>query len=275
MLRGSRASCQPCTCHAGWRLDCSWSAPRFDARGRVAASRPGDAGGGVAIGGRHLGLRPPGEGICSHRNAAAQGGGRVGCREMPVQGPHGWTECSRARRAGVRACGNRLGPGRDQGAGGDAGDACEGERVPAGNGGSREGSGVLASIARAQCAVSDVPGSPRSLAEVLGAARDRNDEVVRVLALVDLCGVGFAIEEVVAAECMLVEALSVAGAIDYECDRVFALAHIAHNQPRLGVPSGAAQSLSLVLESAIAIPDGSRRAPAVAEIAEMQLDACC
>ena len=112
MLRGSRASCQPCTCHAGWRLDCSWSAPRFDARGRVAASRPGDAGGGVAIGGRHLGLRPPGEGICSHRNAPAQGGGRVGCREMPVQGPHGWTECSRARRAGVRACGNRLGPGR-------------------------------------------------------------------------------------------------------------------------------------------------------------------
>ena len=42
---------------------------------------------------------------------------------------------------------------------------------------------------------------------------------------------------------------------------------------RDGDPGGAAQSLSLALESAEAIPDGSRRTPALAEIAEIQLDA--
>ena len=101
----------------------------------------------------------------------------------------------------------------------------------------------LASIARAQGAAGDVAGAARSLAEALGTARDMSDEVDRVLTLVDLCGVGFAIEELVAAERTLVEVLAVAGAIDCDGDRVFALAHIARNQPRLGDPSGAARMI--------------------------------
>ena len=51
------------------------------------------------------------------------------------------------------------------------------------------------------------------------------------------------------------------------------LADIARIRVRDGDPGGAVQPFALALESAEAIPDNSRRAPALAEIAEIQLDA--
>ena len=54
--------------------------------------------------------------------------------------------------------------------------------------------------------------------------------------------------------------------------RCAALANIARLRVRDGDPGEAAQPIALALESAGAIPDGSRRAPTLAEIAEIQLD---
>ena len=55
--------------------------------------------------------------------------------------------------------------------------------------------------------------------------------------------------------------------------RCAALANIARIRVRDGDPGGAVQSFALAPERAEAILDGSRRAPALAKIAEMQLDA--
>ena len=55
--------------------------------------------------------------------------------------------------------------------------------------------------------------------------------------------------------------------------RCAALANIARIRVRDGDPGEAAQPIALALGSEGAIPDGSRRAPALAEIAEIQLDA--
>ena len=52
-----------------------------------------------------------------------------------------------------------------------------------------------------------------------------------------------------------------------------ALADIARIRLRDGDPGGVVQPVALALESAEAMSDGSRRAPALAEIAEMQFDA--
>ena len=52
-----------------------------------------------------------------------------------------------------------------------------------------------------------------------------------------------------------------------------ALADIARIRVRDDDPGGAVQPFALALESAEAIPDESRRAPALTEIAEIQLDA--
>ena len=51
-----------------------------------------------------------------------------------------------------------------------------------------------------------------------------------------------------------------------------ALANIARIRVRDGEPGEAAQPFALALESAGAIPDGSRRASGLAEIVELQLD---
>ena len=67
------------------------------------------------------------------------------------------------------------------------------------------------------------------------------------------------------------EALAVAGAIDCDCDRVFALAHIARNQPSLGDPSGAARTIGSALEVARRMADGRARASALCWIAEAQV----
>ena len=68
----------------------------------------------------------------------------------------------------------------------------------------------------------------------------------------------------------VVEALGVAGAIDCDDDRVFALALIARNQPGLGDRWGAAQTIGSALEVAGRMADGRARASALCWIAEAQ-----
>ena len=69
------------------------------------------------------------------------------------------------------------------------------------------------------------------------------------------------------------EAVATARRIACADARCAALTNIGRIRLWNGDPDGAAQPIALALESAEAISDGSRRAPALAEIAEMQFDA--
>lgn len=81
------------------------------------------------------------------------------------------------------------------------------------------------------------------------------------------------ISEVQCWENNVVEAVATAREIASADGRCAALTNIARIRVRDGDPGGAVQPFALALESAEAIPDDSRRAPALAEIAEIQLDA--
>ena len=81
------------------------------------------------------------------------------------------------------------------------------------------------------------------------------------------------ISEVQCWEIDVVAAVATARRIACTDAQCAALANIARIRVRDGDPGGAAQPIALAPESAGAIPDGSRRAPALAEIAEIQLDA--
>ena len=123
----------------------------------------------------------------------------------------------------------------------------------------RSSGGIGQQIAMAQATAGDNRGA---LATVRRIAEVSGDD-----------GLLADISEVQCWENNVVEAVATARQIASADGRCTALANIARIQVRDGDPDGAAQVIALALESAEAISDGSRRAPALAEIAEMQFDA--
>ena len=123
---------------------------------------------------------------------------------------------------------------------------------------------------------SDPDGIGRQIAVAQATAGDNRGALATVRRLAEVSGIDGLLDNISEAqgwENDVVEAVATARRIACAEARCAALANIARIRVQDGDPDGAAQSLSLALESAEAIPDGSRRAPAFAEIAEIQLDA--
>ena len=141
---------------------------------------------------------------------------------------------------------------------------------------------VLRSIAGALEAVngadrdSDADRIGHRIAMAQATAGDNGGAHATVRRIAEVSGIDGLLDDISEVQCWennVVEAVATARRIACADGRCAALTNIARIRVRDGDPGGAAQSLSLALESAEAIPDGSRRAPALAEIAEIQLDA--
>ena len=136
---------------------------------------------------------------------------------------------------------------------------------------------IAAALEAVNCAErgSDPDGIGRQIAVAQATAGDNRGALATVRRIAEVSGIDGLLGDISEVRCWendVVEAVATARRIACADARCAALANIARIQVRDGDPGGAAQPLALALESAEAIPDGSRRAPALAKIAEIQLD---
>ena len=123
---------------------------------------------------------------------------------------------------------------------------------------------------------SDPDGIGHQIAVAQATAGDNRGAHATVRRIAEVSGIDGLLDDISEVQCWennVVEAVATARRIACADARCSALANVARIRVQDGDPDGAAQAIALALESAGAIPDGSRRAPALAEIAEIQLDA--
>ena len=122
----------------------------------------------------------------------------------------------------------------------------------------------------------DPDGIGNQIAMAQATAGDNREAHATARRIAEISGIDGLLDDISEVQCWendVVEAVATARRITCVDARCATLANIARIRVRDGDPDGAAHAIALALESAEAISDGSRRALALAVIAEVQLDA--